>query len=179
MGEKDSRSDSTLACDEITGVVECSTVDSVLLTLINSLRSGRCGLSGCANASLDTLRIPPSGREAPVLVPPLVALPEDCNKDGPDPGRPVDLLDRYAKRERSDRPGESSLSCRQQIHSTCISEAKAATERSEGVAEAKRWSATGHQPKAEPSQRANVSSGRGRRPADMLLVLLSHRIVTL
>jgi len=59
-------------------------------------------------------------------------------------GRPVDLLDGKAKRERSDRPGESSLSCRQQIHSTHDSEAKAATERSEGVAEAKREEAPKH-----------------------------------
>ncbi|HII76753.1 MAG TPA: hypothetical protein HA264_06935 [Methanolinea sp.] len=46
-----------------------------------------------------------------------------------DPGRPVDLLDGKAKRERSDRPGESSLSCRQHIQSTPANEAEAATER--------------------------------------------------
>jgi hypothetical protein len=45
-----------------------------------------------------------------------------------DPGRPVDLLDGIAKRERSDRPGESSLSCRQPTPSTHASEAEAANE---------------------------------------------------
>ena len=50
------------------------------------------------------------------------------------------LTSRMGKRSESGagRPGESSLSCRQQIRSTHISGAKAATERSEGVADAKR-----------------------------------------
>ena len=83
---------------------------------------------------------------------------------GPGPSRPVDLLDGKAKRERSDRPGESSLSCRQHIRSTHTSEAEAATERSEGVAGAKRSRTPINSPQAEPSKRAYASSGRGRRP---------------
>ena len=116
------------------------------MTLSDSLPSvARAAMASAAPLiRRQVMRYPPIGREAPVLVPPLVALPQGCCGGSPDPGRPVDLLDGKAERERSDRPGESSLSCRQQIHSTHDSEAKAATERSEGVAEAKREEAPKH-----------------------------------
>jgi|GEM_PF-3436376 hypothetical protein len=85
------------------------------------------------------------------------------------------------KRSGSGATGRKSQACRAVNKSGPPIPAKRRppTNESECVAGAKRWSATEHQPKAEPSKRANANSGRGRRRVDMLLALLSHRMVTL
>jgi len=78
-------------------------------------------------------------------------------------GRPVDLPDGIAKRERSDRPGESILSAVQMHRTTRTSVAEAATERSEGVAGAERSHAPANFPQGEPSIRAKRVVGETRR----------------
>jgi hypothetical protein len=68
-----------------------------------------------------------------------------------DPGRPVDLLDGKAKRERSDRPGESSLSCRQPTpNNSC--------QRSGGRQR-------GRRPSASPKRSDRVPPSTRRRPS--------------
>jgi len=74
--------------------------------------------------------------------------------------RPVDLPDDEAERERSSRPGESSLAVVLRIRTTRTSEAEAATERSKGVAGAERLQAPVNLPQGEPSIRAEASRGR-------------------
>jgi len=70
--------------------------------------------------------------------------PEPVYRDLAD--RPVDLPDGEAERERSSRTGESSLAVVIRTRSTIASGAEAATERSEGVAGAKRSGAPANSP---------------------------------
>ena len=79
--------------------------------------------------------------------------PESVYRDPAD--RPVDLPDGEAERQWSSQPGESSLAVVITPRSTITSGAKAATERSEGVAGAKR----SRTPVNHPEGRALGASG--------------------
>jgi hypothetical protein len=111
------------------------------------------------------MRYPPIGREAPVLVPPLVALPQGCCGGGP-----LIQADRLTSwtdtRSESGVTGRESQACRAVNKSIPLMTAKQRPPPSAARASPKR---SGRKPRntppqAEPSQRANASSGRGRRP---------------